>query len=237
MRRRTIRRIAALLSLAAILCAHRAAVAAEPEASDSTAKSASRDSSRFLPRWLHLHAAVGLGWLASPEWMRKFYQAGQGYEIGLETRPGTYFRLRLNGEYQVLPAVTDASYGFITSVSGIDGSPRRDTVLVETRATGWIGSGRLEGQIGLTPHLWLIGGIGRGYLETGLKTVHAGDPFSSFDLVFPGASGWVWMTTGGASYEFDLFGPRLSAELRSSYLMRERDRMQTWSLRLGWGGY
>src|SRR5262252_8566337 len=125
MRRRTLRRIAALLSLATWLCAHRAAAAAVPDDPDSTVKSA-RDSSRFLPRWLHLHAAVGLGWLASPEWMRKFYQAGQGYELGLETRPGTYFRLRLDGEYQVLPAVTDASYSFLTRVPGLESGSTRD---------------------------------------------------------------------------------------------------------------
>jgi hypothetical protein len=45
----------------------------------------------------------------------------------------------------------------------------------------------------------------------------------------------VWLATAGTSYEFDVFGPRLSAEVRSSYLMRDQDRFQTWSIRLGWG--
>jgi len=96
MKARIVRRVAAL-SLAACLFAS-VARAAEPElppAADA-AKPAPQDTTRFLPRWLHLHAAAGLGWLASPDWMRKFYQAGQGYELGLETRPASSFRLRFS---------------------------------------------------------------------------------------------------------------------------------------------
>jgi hypothetical protein len=207
-----------------------------PEPPEGASKSAAPDTSRFLPRWLHAHASAGLGWLASPEWMRKFYQAGQSYSAGLETRPGPSFRLRLDGEYQALPAVTDASFSFVTSLS-LDGVPTRDTVLVQSRSTGWIGSARLEAQMALTPQLWLLGGLGRGYLETGLHSIHESNAFASFDFQFPGSSGWTWIATAGTSYEFDLFGPRLSAEVRTNYLMRERDRLQTWSIRLGWGGY
>lgn len=232
---RIVRRIAALACLAACLLAPRPARAAEPE--NEGAQPAAQDTTRLLPRWLHLHAAAGLGWLASPEWMRKFYQAGQGYELGLEVRPGGAFRLRLNGEYQTLPAVTDVEYAFITSEPPLDGEPMRDTVRIQARATGWLGSARLEAQMALTPQIWLLGGFGRSYLSTGLEPVHVADPFSSLNLDFPGTSGWAWMTTAGTSYEFELFGPRLSAQVRTSYLMRERDRLQTWSIRIGWGGY
>jgi hypothetical protein len=234
---RIIQRSTTLAVLAACLCALHPAVAAVPEPADGevAAKTAVSDSSRLLPNWLHLHGAAGLGWLASPEWMRKFYQAGQGYELGLEIRPGPSLRLRLNGEYQTLPAVTNASFTFITATS-LDRAPARDTIQVETRTTGWIGSARLEAQMALTPHLWVIGGFGRGYLETGLRSFHEGDEFASVDLQFPGSSGWTWIATAGTSYEFDIFGPRLSAEVRSSYLIRDQDRFQTWSIRLGWGG-
>lgn len=233
-----VRRVATLMTLAACLCAPGTARAADPETpEDILAKSAAKDTSRFLPRWLHLHAAAGLGWLASPEWMRKFYQAGQGYELGLETRPGGALRLRLNGEYQSLPAVADIDYSYITRVAGIDGEPARDTVQIEGRATGWIGSARLEAQMAITPHLWVIGGFGRGYLSTGLHTFHEADRSKSFDLEFPGSSGWAWVATAGTSYEFELFGPRLSAEVRTTYMMRDLDRFQAWSIRLGWGGY
>jgi len=230
-------RVAMLVSITACLCAPSPARAAEPAPpAEAAAKQAAPDTSRFLPSWLRLHGSAGLGWLASPEWMRKFYQAGQSYDAGLETRPGSTFRLRLNGEYQALPAVTDAAYSYVYGVTP-DGTLLRDTLVVEARANGWIGSARLEAQWALAPELWVIGGFGRGYLDTGLETVHAADPLASFDLQFPGSSGWMWIATAGTSYEFELFGPRLSAEVRTSYLMRDQDRFQTWSIRLGWGGY
>jgi hypothetical protein len=239
MRTHNVRRIVALASLAACGCAFSPATAAPPEPPDDdvVAKAAANDTSRFLPRWLHLHGAAGLGWLASPEWMRKFYQAGQGYEAGLEIRPAASIRLRLNGEYQSLPAVTNAEFSFVKYLPD-EANWVRDTIVVETRANGWLGSARLEAQWGLTPHLWLLGGFGRGYLETGLFTMHPSDPFKpGLELDFPGSSGWTWLGTAGASYEFELFGPRLSAEVRSSYLMRDIDRFQSWSIRIGWGGY
>jgi hypothetical protein len=229
-------RYAALAILVALSFVPRCARAAPPEPpAVAAAKPAAADTSRFLPNWLHLHGSAGLGWLASPEWMRKFYQAGQSYDLGLETRPGATFRVRLDGEYQALPAVTDAEFSFVTSLS-LDGVPTRDTIKVESRANGWIGSARLEAQWALAPELWVIGGLGRGYLETGLHNVHASDAIESFDLDFPGSSGWAWIAIAGTSYEFEMFGPRLSAEVRTSYLMRGTDRLQTWSIRLGWGG-
>jgi len=231
-----VRRLATQASLAACLLALRPARAAVPEPAAEAANAAVQDTSRFLPRWLHLHAAAGLGWLASPEWMRKFYQAGQSYELGFEARPSNTFRLRLNGEYQGLPVVTDAKYTYVYMTPG--GIPLRDTLVLEERGNGWIGSARLEAQWSLAPQLWVLGGLGRGYLETGLQSQHPSGVYSSsFIIDFPGSSGWTWNATVGTSYEFELFGPRLSAEVRTNYLMKERDRLQTWSIRLGWGGY
>ncbi|HXJ69122.1 MAG TPA: hypothetical protein VNM39_09455 [Verrucomicrobiae bacterium] len=235
MKQPIVHRLAALASLAACLVWVRPARAAVPGTQAEAAESAVADTSRLLPHWLHLHAAAGLGWLASPEWMRKFYQAGQGYELGFEVRPSNTFRLRLNGEYQGLPVVTDAKYTYVYMAPG--GVPIRDTLVVEERSNGWIGSARLEANWSLAPQLWVLGGLGRGYLETGLQSQHPSGVYSSsFIIDFPGSSGWTWDATVGTSYEFALFGPRLSAEVRTNYLMRNRDRMQTWSIRLGWGG-
>ena len=233
---RTARRIATLAFLAVCLATPRSARAAVEPPVEEAEKAVAPDTSRFLPGWVHLHASAGLGWLASPEWMRKFYQAGQSYDAGLEVRPGNTLRLRLNGEYQGLPVVTDAKYTYVYLAPG--GVPIRDTLVVEERANGWIGSARLEAQWSLAPQLWVLGGLGRGYLETGLQSQHPSSVYgSSFIIDFPGSSGWTWVATAGTSYEFAVFGPRLSAELRTNYLMRNRDRMQTWSIRLGWGGY
>src|SRR5262249_40958987 len=104
--------------------------------------------------------AAGLGWLGSPAWMRKFYQAGQGYELGFETQPASGFRLRLNGEYQMLPIVTTSTYTVVTSVPGLNSEPTRDTLQLRTTGQGWIGSGPLGGPGRLPPHLG-GGAVGR----------------------------------------------------------------------------
>jgi len=234
--RRIVGHIVTLASLAVCLVAPCPTRAESRERPPEAQKAAAPDSSRLLPRWLHLHGSAGLGWLASPEWMRKFYQAGQSYDLGLEARPGATFKLRFAGEYQALPAVTNAQFSYVTYLPN-EANFVRDTVVAETRANGWIGSGRLEAQWSLAPELWVIGGLGRGYLDTGLRTLHVSNGFESLDLDFPGSSGWAWIATAGTSYEFELFGPRLSAEVRTSYLMRGQARFQTWSIRLGWGGY
>jgi len=83
-----------------------------------------------------------------------------------------------------------------------------------------------------------MGGFGRGYMETGLHSQLPSDALApGLDFHFPGSSGWAWVGTAGTAYEFEIFGPRLSAEVRTSYMMRDLDRFQTWSIRLGWGGY
>src|SRR5262249_7760149 len=154
-------------------------------AAPDSAKAAAPDSSRLLPRWLHAHAAAGLGWLASPAWMRKFYQAGQGYELGVETQPASGFRLRVNGEYHMLPTVAPRMYTVAPSLPGLNSEPTRDTLQLRTTGQGWIGSGRLEAQVRLTPHMWAVAGVGRGYLETGLHPIHEANAFETLDLDFP----------------------------------------------------
>jgi len=97
MTHRTVRCAAAMLLLAACALAPGTA-RAQGSGYGEPVKTAPRDTSRFLPDWLHLHAAIGVGWLASPIQIRQIYQAGQGYELGLEARPADAWRLRLNAE-------------------------------------------------------------------------------------------------------------------------------------------
>jgi len=193
------------------------------------------DTSHFLPRWLHLHASGGFGWIASPTQIRQRYEPGQDFEFGLETRMRKTFRLRLNGEYQILPALGIAKYTFVTFTDP-EGNQARDTVSFDWRQRGWLGAARLEGQWRALPHTWLLAGVGRGYLSAGVRAFHIADPFASLDVQFPGSSGWAWITSAGARYDFDMFGPVLGAELRWSTLDRPQDRLQTWSIRLGWLG-
>src|SRR5262245_3854932 len=167
MRIRLHRMAAALVTLALSAAAARTAAAAGPTVTaippagavpepDTTGDApwgygrpaATPDTSHFLPTWLHLHASVGVGWISSPPIIRQRYEAGQDYEVGLETRRRDNFRMRLNAEWQVLPAVSRGTAELITVATGDDAQHviERDTLLLDARAAGWLGAGRLEAQ-------------------------------------------------------------------------------------------
>ncbi len=224
-----------LVLLALLLSSVAPARAAVPEPAPPAALASAADSGSFLPRWLHLHGSIGLGWIQSPVFIRQRYEAGQDFEFGLEARPRPRLRVRFNGEYQVLPAVGRASYQFVT-FQDIDGGQLKDTLSFDWRGRGWLGAARAELQWRALPHTWLIAGVGRGYLAAGMRAYHFRDPFQTLDVEFPGSSGWAWIGALGARYDFDLFGPTLGAEVRWSTLDRPQDRLQTWSLRIGWQG-
>lgn len=224
-----------LVPLALLLLSSSPVRAAVPEPPPARAPAAAPDSATFLPRWLHAHGSVGLGWIHSPEFIRQRYEVGQDFELGIEARPRPRLRVRLNGEYQVLPAVGRASYQFVT-FQDLEGNQAVDTLSFDWRGRGWLGAARAEVQWRALPHTWLMVGAGRGYLGAGLRAYHFRDPFQTLDVEFPGSSGWAWIGSLGTRYDFDLFGPTLGAELRWSTLDRPQDRLQTWSLRIGWQG-
>jgi hypothetical protein len=224
------------LALAACLLAAPALAAVpEPESESQPPAASASDSARFLPRWLHAHGSVGLGWIASPAFIRERYEVGQAYELGVEARPRSNLRVRVAGEYQVLPAVGRVTYQIVT-FEDLEGGQAVDTLSFDWIRAGWFGSGRTELQWRALPETWLIAGAGRGFLRAGHRPYHFRDPGYTVDLAFPGSSGWAWTGMLGARYEFDLFGPRLGAELRWSTLERPQDRLRTWSIRIGWQG-
>lgn len=233
----TIRRTLLLLALSspALTIAAGSARAAVPEPPPRANQPAAADSAQFLPRWVHMHGSFGYGWIQGPAVIRQRYEAGQDFELGLEARMRPNLRLRVNGEYQVLPAVGQAIYQFVVS-QDLDGSQAVDTLSFEWRARGWLGAARTELQWRALPHTWLMAGAGRGYLGAGVRAFHFRDPFQTLDVRFPGSSGWAWIASAGARYDFDVFGPLLGAELRWSTLDRPQDRLQMWSLRIGWQG-
>jgi hypothetical protein len=239
MRIRSVRRTVALAALVACALAPLSARAAVPEPERQPAKPAAVDTSRFLPRWVHLHAAIGVGWLASPPAIRQLYQAGQGYELGFEARPSSAWRLRLNGEYQTLPVVIDHDFRFVTQ-TGIDGQVVVDTLRLEGTGQGWLGSGRLEAQRALIPGVWAIAGFGGGYLTSGLNSVNVLGQEFSFERVLPGVSGWVVMPSIGGVAESDVLGPMLGIEVRWTQIImpqRTGEHLQQWSVRIGWTGF
>ena len=227
--------VLAALVMVAGLAGTPIARAAVPEPPPQSPKPAAHDSSQFLPRWLHMQAGVGIGWISGPVFLRQRYEGGQDFELGLEARLRPSLRLHLNGEYQVLPAVGAAHYQFVSS-QGLDGGAVMDTLSFEWRARGWLAASRLEAQWRVLPSVWLMGGAGRGYLGAGVRAFHFADPFQTLDVEFPGSSGWAWIVSEGVRYDFDLFGPVLGAEVRHSSLDRRQDALQMWSIRIGWQG-
>lgn len=222
---------ALLLTLALVAPSH----AAVPEPPPATTPGPP-DTTGFLPRWLHMHGSIGIGWISSPTFIRERYEAGQDFEAGFEIRPRPRLRLRLNGEYLVLPALGRATYQFITSTD-LDGNAIvGDTLTFDWLGRGWLGAARAELQWEALPHTWLLAGGGRGYMAAGMRAYHFDSPFETLDISFPGSSGWAWITSLGTRYEFDIFGPVLGAELRWSALDRPQDRLQSWSIRIGWQG-
>lgn len=217
--------------LAAAAIPARAAVPEPPP----PASPAPPDTTAFLPRWLHLHASFGIGWISAPRFIRERYEAGQEIEAGFEVRLRPRLRLRLNGQYATLPALARVQYQFVT-FQDIDGSTVTDTLLFDSLGRGWLGAARTELQWRALPHTWLLLGAGRGYLSAGHRAFHFENQFETVDLAFPGSSGWAWITSLGAAYEFELFGPTLAAEVRWNRLDRPQDELDTWSIRIGWQG-
>src|SRR5262249_30743556 len=146
-------------------------------------KAAAPDTSHFLPPWLHLHGSIGYGWIQGPRFIRQRYEAGQDFELGLESRMRKNLRLRLNGEYQILPAIGHALFQFVTAVDP-DGKPTIDTLAFQWRGRGWMGATRAELQWRALPHTWVIAGAGRGYLDAGIRAFHFQDPFETLDITF-----------------------------------------------------
>ena len=233
----SLRHTSLFLSLiaASLLLGAAATHAAVPEPPPHANAPAGPDTSRFLPRWLHLHGSAGYGWIQGPTLIRQRYEAGQDLQFGLEARMRPSLRLQLDGEYQVLPAVGHATYAFV-AFQGIDGEQVLDTLSFDWRGRGWLGATRAELQWRALPHTWLTAGAGRGYLDAGVRASHFRDPFRTLDIEFPGSTGWGWITSVGARYDFDLFGPLLGAELRWSALDRRQDNLSMWSIRIGWQG-
>ena len=209
----------------------RAAVPEPPHANVPTAP----DTSHFLPPWLHMHGSVGYGWIQGPVLIRQRYEAGQDFQLGLEARMRSSLRLHLDGEYQVLPAVGHATYAFV-AFQDVFGGQVLDTLSFDWRGRGWLGATRAELQWRALPHTWLTAGAGRGYLDAGVRAFHFRNPFQRLDIEFPGSTGWGWIGSAGARYDFDVFGPLLGAELRWSTLERRQDHLSMWSIRIGWQG-
>jgi hypothetical protein len=231
---RTLRRAIVILPLLLFVGVRAQQAAAAPVAApvDDEKQVVIVDSSGVLPRWLHFNASAGAGWISAPAKIRKRYEGGWNLDGGVEARVHPRLRLRLNGEYQMLPSIGKEIYG-IDNYLDANGVFHSDTLAFEYLNRGWLGAARLEAQAKVLPHFWIIGGIGRGYLGSGGRAYDFATPFESLNVKFEGSNGWAWIPMAGARYDFDVFGPLIAFETRYSALQRKQDVLHTWSIRVG----
>jgi len=135
-----------------------------------------------------------------------------------------------------LPIVLDGTFT-VTGPPDIEGTVPIDTLRLEGQGQGWIGSTRLEVQKALIPGFWVLGGVGSGYVNSGLQNVTVLGTQFSFEGVLPGSSGWALMPTLGAIAESNFLGPTLAMEVRWTDVMRSDRSLKAWSIRVGWSGY
>src|SRR5262249_46244031 len=117
------------------------------------------------------------------------------------------------------------------------GAPSQDTLFLRGQGNGWIGSARLEAQKALIPGFWVLGGVGGGYVNSGLANVSVGDESFSFAGLLPSPSAWALMPPRGAIAESDFLGPTLGLEVRWTGLVRTENNLQAWSIKVGWTGF
>ncbi len=188
--------IARLFSRGALLLA--LLVASPAVAQPGAQRPAARDSAWWAPLLHHAWLSGGIGWMAAPTSIRRHFEAGQGFAAGLEAHPRRALRLRVGGDYQILPATGEVI--FIEESSTPLGVILADTIRYTLRSPGWMGSLRVEASVRAPGGLWLSGGGGRAYFDDGLGD-RAGSYGPDVAVRIRGADrdGWAWYGTAGAS--------------------------------------
>jgi hypothetical protein len=202
-------------------------------AAPAQASSAARDTTRFLPTWLRPWMEFGGGWMSGPTNIKRNYESGQVFGVGLEARPNPRWSVRAGLDYQMLLANSESNVYVVYNVPELGGAVV-DTVRFQSQTTGWIAGLRAEGGRRLAGDFWLTAGGGGGYMHSGLSGAD-NDLYSGILVNTSGAvaNGWGWSWTGALRYDFEP-APRvpLGVEVRTSSLHRNQDDVRTWSVRL-----
>lgn len=198
------------------------------------APSTARDTMWWAPIVRHGWIEGGVGWMAAPTAIRRNFEAGQGFGAGLETRPSAAVRLRVGGDYQILPA--NGSGILLVESSNLLGDVFADTVRFATRSAGWMGALRTEAAVRIPGHVWLLAGGGRLYLDDGLGELSERlAPDMRLRLQGAYRDGWAWFATAGALLDLEswLHAP-LSFDVRWRSARRGDDDLRFWTIRVGY---
>lgn len=194
-------------------------------------RSAAADTSRFLPTWMHAFGEIGGGWMVSPDYMRRWFQSGQGFALGLTARPAHRLGLRAAIDVQMMPAIHH--YDVVSILSDGLGNAVLDTSDVEIDDTAWSGLLRPEVGFMFAHDLWLTGGVGGGWVSYGFEKYEKLGVNGPYTLTPKGMrNGWAWMWTAAARCDFqpaDL--APLGVELRANGIGHGGDVQRGWSIR------
>jgi hypothetical protein len=211
------------LPLAALVLALSAAVAsAQPP--EKLGAAAIPDSLFTLKGTRQIWGHLGVGWAATPEPVRKRYNAGFDGALSGDRRLADRIAARARIELHIYPP-TNAQ--FTTDLGTVE--------TIGEQSSGYLGIA--EAGIALRPwnHLWLEGGGGAGYLASGLADVQLIDPATQQRYPLAGTSGWGVLWSAGVRYEFQPAPrKRMLAETRYQSMDRPRARLGFWQIGVGY---
>lgn len=161
---------------------------------------AGRDSSRFLPRWMHASLEAGVSWMQSPAAVKDRYNAGVALGAGLTATAAPRLRLAARLEYLDLPNGEAGYYGSYQTVDG-------QAYAYPSGRYSAFGGGHSFEALALASvrpwrQLWLEGGAGWGHFSSGYPRIQFLDGTTGEWIDVPGESGWGAAWTAGAAYEF-----------------------------------
>jgi hypothetical protein len=230
------RRLAALLAVAVLAGTSPAALAQGPPRGEHPRPLRQEpDTTHVFPRWLRPYFEFGGAWMTAPDYIRKHYESGQGFGLGLEARAHDRWALRGTADYQMLLA-NDLNTLYYLGQDPVTGLVVVDTLQLHSQTTGWFLTGRAEAGARLFGDFWATGGAGGGYMRSGLVGQQT-DLNSLYPILGSGAvkNGWGWLWTTSIRYDFQP-APRvpLGFEVRTTNLRRGSDDVRTWAIRICW---
>jgi len=161
---------------------------------------AKRDSSRFLPRWLHVSLGAGVSWMQSPREVSDRYRAGVAFGGELVATAAPRLRLGLRLGYLDLP---NGAHGYFGTYTVHDSQA---VAAPYGQYNAFTGGHALEGlavaSVSPWRNLWLEAGGGYGYFSSGYPRIQFIDGTTGEWIDVPGQSGGGPAFTAGLTYEF-----------------------------------
>lgn len=187
------------------------------------------DSTRTLSGKWQLWGHVGPGWLESPAEVRQRYKAGLDFGMSGDRRFADRVALRAHLDYLDLPS-TQPNLVLINGLTYANVNP--------DYGHGWRLAGVIDFAVRPWNHLWLEGGGGGAYFNSGFSGSTIQDLNTGNDVTISAPSGWGGIWNAGLRYEFKpTVRDRLFAEYQFSDMMRSGTRVSFMAIRVGYRAF